>query len=284
MSSQPTDERSAETLAGRQAWIAFAVIVGVSFVVNATSEVEEWTRAGNTQPAIEAWLFEGTSAVIHLGLFALVLRLERRFPVDGPISPRLFGTHLAGSFVYSALHVAGMFSLREIIWRIFFNTRYHTLPGMLSEFPYEYRKDIATYGLILFVIYLFRTREFARLEAATAKAEASRTERLSVKCGGRTIFIDPARVLCAKAAGNYVEITTANETYLARTSLTDLEKQLIETGADAIRVHRSWLVARSSVAEVIPTGEGDVRLKLSNGDEVPGSRRYRHRLEEPQAA
>ena len=33
------------------------------------------------------------------------------------------------------------------------------------------------------------------------------------------------------------------------------------------------------VKVVVPTGEGDVTLTLSNGDRIPGSRRYRDRLD-----
>jgi DNA-binding LytR/AlgR family response regulator len=83
----------------------------------------------------------------------------------------------------------------------------------------------------------------------------------------------------ARAAGNYVEVRFGNGQHLARTTLTDLEKLLTEAGIDARRVHRSWLINHACLAEITPTGEGDVTLTLADGQRVPGSRRYRDRLE-----
>ena len=51
-----------------------------------------------------------------------------------------------------------------------------------------------------------------------------------------------------------------------------------EAGVDAVRTHRSFLVNRAAITETVPTGEGDVRILLSDGSEVPGSRRYREGL------
>ena len=65
---------------------------------------------------------------------------------------------------------------------------------------------------------------------------------------------------------------------LARLTLAELERQLRDAGVDVVRVHRSWLVNRASIAEIAPTGEGDVTITLRDGDTAPGSRRYREPL------
>ncbi|HBF89820.1 MAG TPA: LytTR family transcriptional regulator, partial [Hyphomonas atlantica] len=48
--------------------------------------------------------------------------------------------------------------------------------------------------------------------------------------------------------------------------------------------HRSHLVNLDRVSEIVPTGEGDVTLRLDTGAEVPGSRRYRAQYEDKLAA
>ena len=118
-----------------------------------------------------------------------------------------------------------------------------------------------------------------QLEAEVARAEARQTHRLTLKCGGRTLRIAADEFRAAQAAGNYVEIRLAGGEHLARSTLTELERQLSEAGIDAVRVHRSWLVNRDAIREIAPTGEGDVAITLDTGAKVPGSRRYRDRLD-----
>ena len=79
----------------------------------------------------------------------------------------------------------------------------------------------------------------------------------------------------ARAASNYVEVVTPGRTYLARSTLSELEKLLQAAGGRHVRVHRSHVVNLDKVSEITPTGEGDVTLTLETGETVPGSRRYR---------
>ena len=67
-------------------------------------------------------------------------------------------------------------------------------------------------------------------------------------------------------------------THLARMSLTALHDQLQSAGVDVVRVHRSHLVNRARIARVTPSGDGDVRIEMSDGSELRGSRRYRDNL------
>ena len=62
-------------------------------------------------------------------------------------------------------------------------------------------------------------------------------------------------------------------------TLAALQDQLHAAGADTVRVHRSWLVARRAVAELKPTGSCDMTAVLASGREIPVSRRYRDALE-----
>jgi DNA-binding LytR/AlgR family response regulator len=67
--------------------------------------------------------------------------------------------------------------------------------------------------------------------------------------------------------------------YLARMTLTQLEQLLGQAGNDHVRVHRSYIVHLSHVQTITPTGEGDIEIALVGGRTVPGSRRYRERLD-----
>ncbi len=66
--------------------------------------------------------------------------------------------------------------------------------------------------------------------------------------------------------------------HLARATLASIERQLEDAGARAARVHRSWIVNTDQIVKTEPTGEGDVRIEMTDGTIIPGSRRYRDRL------
>lgn len=245
-------DHAADRLAGDKAYAVFATILALSFVVNASSIVADWQRGGLETAPLAAWILEGTSAVVQLLLFPLVRRFERSHAVDGALDARLVVAHLIGSMAYCVARVVLMVTLREALWLLVFGGHYPGLVSVAGELFYEYRKDAMTYGLILFLLYIFRTREVARLEAAAARVDAKETRRLTLKCGGRSIHLDAAAVEFAKAAGNYVEVTANGQTHLARTTLTELARQLDDAGADPVRVHRSWLVRRGAIASIAP--------------------------------
>ena len=149
----------------------------------------------------------------------------------------------------------------------------------VSVWIYEYRKDLLTYILLAMIFYLSRQVEQRTLELKAARREARERQRLTLKSGGRTFLIDANDVILAKAASNYVEVVTPQKTYLARLTLTELERLLTSAGDQYARVHRSYLVNFDHVREILPNGEGDVVLELVSGDQVPGSRRYRKDFE-----
>ena len=61
-------------------------------------------------------------------------------------------------------------------------------------------------------------------------------------------------------------------------TLAALETQLRLAGVDAARVHRSYVVNQARISEIIPSGDGDFRVRISDGTELRGSRRYRGSL------
>lgn len=279
---RPSDiqrERAAEHVAVWRAFIAYAAIIIGFFVVNSLSNITEAERAGDMVHAGQAWFLEGTSAIIILALFWPVEWMEARFPVGETRWTLALPVYFAGSLIFSAIHIAWIAGVRDTLWPVLFEGEYRFFAdgiGLVSL--YEYRKDVMAYAVILFLLYVFRSVERHRMEADAARREAQSRHRVTLKCGGRTVFAEAAEFSMAKAAGNYVEARFGARDILARMTLTELEALLSEAGIDAVRTHRSFLVNRVAIAETVPTGEGDVRIVLSDGNEVPGSRRYRDSL------
>ncbi|WP_048648411.1 LytTR family DNA-binding domain-containing protein [Nitratireductor soli] len=253
----------------------FVLAVGV---VNASTLVADAARAGQPIDVRVPWILEFTSIVIVVLLVPLVALWERRFPISSGGWLALLPAHLAGSLVFCGLHVAGIVVLRKALFWLLFGRHYVFFEAPVSDLLYEYRKDLLSYALILLVLNLMRTVEEQRREAAVARAEARASGRLTLRSGGRTILLRADAVEWARAAANYVEIRAEGRTHLARISLSALQEQMADAGAEAMRVHRSFLVNTARVREVAPARDGDFRIVMADGSELRGSRRYRHNL------
>lgn len=275
LENQWRSERGAQGRAERNAFIVIALLLCLSMVTSALSVQTEFAWSGRPNPAL-AWLQEGSSHAMLLVLTPALIWVTRRLPLTADTWKRVAPVYLLLSVPFSALHVAGMAGLR---WAAL------TLAGepyrfdVAGEALYEYRKDVFGFALLVMVILGCRELEARRQEAEAAREDARTGRRLTLKCGGRTIWIAAGDLISARAAGNYVEVKTATGAHLARTTLAALKRQLAEAGVDAARVHRSWLVNRDRVVESIPSGSGDLVLRMVDGAEVPASRRFRGAVE-----
>ncbi len=101
--------------------------------------------------------------------------------------------------------------------------------------------------------------------------------RLAVKVGATTRIVPVAAIDWIEAAGNYVTLFAANEQYLVRTSMNEMESKLApKTFA---RIHRSIIVNVSRIVELRPAAHrGDATVVLQSGRELPLSRSFRSRL------
>ncbi len=246
--------------------------------INASSQTTDAARQGSAIDPALPWIYELTSVGVMLLLVPLVILLERYFPlVPGNIA-RSLAALAAGSVLFSLLHVAGMVLLRTLLVPAIVGGEYVFFDETLTDLVYEYRKDVFPFAVIIGMISLSRSIEESREEAEAARAVAHDTGRLTLKSGGRTIFLDAASLEWARAAGNYVELRAGGRIHLPRITLTALEEQLRAAGVDVVRVHRSHVVNRAMISEVSPAGDGDYRVKLRDGQELRGSRRYRDQI------
>jgi two-component system LytT family response regulator len=137
-----------------------------------------------------------------------------------------------------------------------------------------------------FEITLARVRE--RLAAAPAQDSntpsslarpspvAPAAERLAVRSGWRTRFIDVNDVDYVAAEGNYVAVHVGDKSFLLRETMSAMEKRLEAAGF--VRVHRSSLVRIDRIDEIEPIASGDYVLRLKGGQTVAVTRSYRRRL------
>jgi DNA-binding LytR/AlgR family response regulator len=217
---------------------------------------------------------------VFLALFPLIARLAS-IATPGQHDWRVVVPfHLAASVVVSVIHVTVMVLIRKAIFLVAFAGPYIFTDNLARDFVYEYRKDLFGYALFLFLIMFGRQLAQQRRELAAAREDARKSQRLTLKCGGRSIFINAADIVWVKSASNYVEVRANGATHLARATLAAIERQLADAGVKATRVHRSWVVNTDHIRKIEPTGEGDVSIEMSDGSHVPGSRRYRDRLSE----
>jgi hypothetical protein len=241
-------------------------------VVDTFSVVHDRAEAGRPVALWEPLTWEVTSVAVLVGLLPGVMALTRRaLPLAAPW-PRVVALHALGAIAYSVVHVTAMGLLR---WAVYASVGAHySAVGPLSEFPYELRKDLLSYfGLV--VAYSL----WLRLQPPAAPAEGAAPEALEVRDGARRHFVPLSEVSWIEAAGNYVELHRGQAPILHRASLSEMERRLQAQGF--VRIHRSRLVRRAAVAQVDSKPSGDFTVRLADGRELAGSRRYRRPLLEP---
>lgn len=261
--------------ADRRAFLIVAALLTLAAVVQSLSVQADYARMGHGDP-LAAWTQETTSIAALLILTPALIWVTRLLPVAGEAWRRTWPAYLLLTLPWSAAHVALMVVFRKIVFGL--NGRSYDFDAFGAAL-YEYRKDVFGFAIIAGVILASREIEAWRQEAQAAREDARRGKRLTLKCGGRTIWIDAGDFVSARAAGNYAEVRTATGQHLARITLAALARQLSEAGVDAARVHRSWLVNRAKVAESVPAGSGELELRMTDGSTAPASRRLREAVD-----
>ena len=100
--------------------------------------------------------------------------------------------------------------------------------------------------------------------------------QIPVKTGSKTELIDVDDVLLFQADGAYVQMMTAEKSWLITTPIYELESSLDPSRFS--RVHRSAIVQMNAIKSVQSLLNGDYVLLLKNGKEIRASRTYRQRI------
>lgn len=247
-----------------RAWMLGACLIAAIAVVNVLTLQHDAPKLGVIAPAI----WEGSSAFVTLFILGIpaamafwMARTRPRWWIAAP-------AHLAAVFLYSVLHVSGFVALRKVGHAVLLHETYRFDP-LSTEFPYEFRKDMMSYGLAT-VIYWLALRRSAQkpLEAHVPALPAT----FDIQDGARLIRVPMSDILAVRSAGNYVEFVLADQRRpLMRSSLGAVLDSLAPHGF--VRSHKSWLVNKARVTGLKPEGSGDYAVEL--GDlEVPLSRRF----------
>lgn len=88
--------------------------------------------------------------------------------------------------------------------------------------------------------------------------------------------VDLSAIECIAAADNYIELHSAQRSYLDRVSFAAFLAH--PAAAGFVQVHRSFAINLAHIAAVAPLAKGDAELTLTSGRRVRLSRRFRDAL------
>ena len=247
-----------------RAWLLGACLIAAISVVNVLTLQHDAPRLGVIAPSI----WEGSSALVTLFIFAIpaamafwMVRAQPRWWIAAP-------AHLVAVFVYSVLHVSGFVVLRKLGHAVILHEGYDFGP-LSTEFPYEFRKDMMSYGLATIIYWLALRRSAQKPDQVLAPAPPA---TFDIQDGARLIRVPVAEILAVRSASNYVEFLLADDRRpLMRSSLGAVRESLAAHGF--VRTHKSWLVNTARVTGLKPEGSGDYAIELG-ALEVPLSRRF----------
>jgi two-component system LytT family response regulator len=97
--------------------------------------------------------------------------------------------------------------------------------------------------------------------------------RIPIKERNGIVFVPVDGILWIEAADKYVELHTADRSYLARQTIQSLEESL--DPKQFVRIHRSTIVRKAAVRGLHPLFHGDYVVRLNNGTELTLSRNFR---------
>jgi two-component system LytT family response regulator len=100
---------------------------------------------------------------------------------------------------------------------------------------------------------------------------AHRSDRITLKAGGKLALVDPDDVVWFEASDHYIRVHTASEPHLIRKSMAELEEEL--DPERFVRIHRGAIVNADHVAELRTRSQGESELTLSCGTQLQVSRR-----------
>lgn len=261
----------------RWLWAAYA---GLLLTVAALIGSSYWIEAGRVGLAIPVWhivVNELTSIVIVFAVTPLVFAWSGRLDPRRIGWPRVLLGHAAGILVFGLAHIGGMTLLRLAIYPLFGGHYDLGEDPLVTGLIYEGRKDALAYLAMAIGVWLLAAA-MRQPEVVVVEREASGApRRLEIRDGAKRIFVDPAEIFWAEAAGNYVELHLAGASHLQRQTLSSLEEQLAASGF--VRIHRSRLVNRHRVRSIAGNDSGDFTVTLDDGRQIAGGRRWRQSLE-----
>ncbi len=136
--------------------------------------------------------------------------------------------------------------------------------------------DVAATDYLLKPLSQLRLREcMQRLRehfALQGTRVAGHIDHVMVQYGYRQIRLPVEQIDMVGAQGNYIELHTAERSYLLREPLHRFSEQL--DPARFARVHRSWLVRIDAIRDLETLRDGSVLIRLHSGQRLRSGRAY----------
>ncbi|HEY5852363.1 MAG TPA: LytTR family DNA-binding domain-containing protein [Lysobacter sp.] len=262
-------------------WVA---VVGINCAANSVTTLMDIRRG---QSGIHGWepaVWELSSGLMWvLVLVPAIAWFTRRFPLHWDTWRRQLPWYLLASVAVALVHVAGMVTLRVLIYR--WHGMDYEFGPWARQFLYEYLKDVRSFAIIALTMeaYRFTLRRWqgeASLLAAPDEGPPVEPielpERFLVRKLGREFLVAANDIEWLQAASNYVNLRVRGHDYPLRSTIAGIEGQL--DPRSFVRIHRSYIVNLGQVASIEPLDSGDARVHLKDGSHLPCSRRYRDAL------
>ena len=256
----------------------FVVVLLLVLVANAESTISDLMAAHASVPNHLVWSWEWSSIVGWLSLAPVIwwsvgrLRPPRfRWPIIAVIT-------LPGSALASAWHILVMVTLRHVYYAATGEGPYRFFGVIGDRIAYEYRKDLVTFVQFVAIALAVRWMIDRHADAPVSIPGSFSTaapRHLVVTDGPTRVSVPIQEIESVTAAGNYVELVSADRTLLHRATLARTEEEL---GDAFVRVHRGLIVRVDAIRTVEVERSGDVAIRLASGATVRGSRRYRDNL------
>jgi hypothetical protein len=276
-SRPPVTSGAARGTNGRRflAYGAVAFVTAAFWLVNSLTAADDAVRRGGAYRLDWPMFYEGTSAIATLALLPL-MRRGVAWARAGGSWPAIAVRAGAVAALFAFAHILSMTALRmAAFWGM--GSRYGF--NLLTEAPYEFRKDIVSALLIGLAFWFLdqpvRAPGPGREGGENQRAGDARTPNplLWLRDGATSLRVDAREIVWVASAGNYVEFGMAAKRHLVRGTLAGEEARLLPFGL--ARVHRTRLVNLNHVIAVEPRPSGDFALRMDTGETLVGSRRYR---------
>lgn len=266
-------------------YLLLALYFFINAAINASSVWMEHSRnPANSLSVLEPIVWEYSSAISTLLLCPLLFFWFNRYPLKlSGVRPQVLA-HLAGTVVFSVLHVSIMVAMRELIYH--WQGGDYNFGPLLREFLYEYRKDawgyiwfLLTYQLVMFG-YSRLKGEAHQLDTAEGSVEESQQqksqkapEHFLVKKLDKEFLIRTDDIEWLEASGNYVNLHSKGRIYPLRATLGSTLELLSSKGFS--RIHRSLAVNHNAIDNISYDSSGDGDILLKCGQQLALSRRYK---------
>ncbi len=265
------------------------VLTLINGVANSITVMMDIHRVGLDFADWEPAVWEWSSGMTMLALIPALVWFTRRYPLHWDTWRQTLPVHVAGSLMFSLIHVVVMVALRHAAYAA--QGGHYDFGHWPTELTYEYLKDVRSYTMMVCVIegyrYVLRRLQgevslLDRPDEGDPVEPLDRPERFLVRKLNREFLIAAADIEWMQAAGNYVNLRVRGHDYPLRSTIAGIEARL--DPERFARIHRSYIVNFAQITSIEPLDSGDARVHLKDGASLPCSRRYRDELRSRVAA